>query len=286
MICCAPFSSGATRKRGVRERLVPRASLRVRRRRVRAQQADSLVGVVRWNDARPRCVNSGRGRLSGRRSGSRRRTDTTDAPAASAFSHSVAAAIPAPRTSTSSAYSCGSYAWTARGSPSSSGGTRQPGMAEREQHVREALAAVELEAAVDGSHALDAPPHEALVPAGALAHVRGVLEELVDRRPVAVAGAQRERRRATPPPRRAHREPGERGRRDVPVALRAHPPLPDRARPRGPRLGRVGAVAEDDDLVRLEPSVTQRRVRAEAGEPASDDRDSHFTEPARSPWTK
>ena len=51
---------------------------------------------------------SGRGAFSGRRPGSRRRTDVTRAPAASAFNHSVAAAIPAPTTTTSSAYSCGS----------------------------------------------------------------------------------------------------------------------------------------------------------------------------------
>ena len=47
-------------------------------------------------------VKSGRGTFSGRRSGSRRRTETTAAPAASAFSHSVAAAMPAPTTVTSS----------------------------------------------------------------------------------------------------------------------------------------------------------------------------------------
>ena len=56
----------------------------------------------------PRREKSGRGTLSGRRSGSRRRTDVTRAPAASALRHSVAAAIPAPTTATSSAYSCGS----------------------------------------------------------------------------------------------------------------------------------------------------------------------------------
>ena len=53
-------------------------------------------------------MKSGRATLSGRRAGSRRRTETTSAPASSAFSHSVAAAIPAPTIATRDAYSCGS----------------------------------------------------------------------------------------------------------------------------------------------------------------------------------
>ena len=72
-------------------------------------------------------MKSGRATLSGRRAGSRRRTETTSAPASRAFNHSVAAAIPAPTIPTRDAYSCGSYACTARGSPSSSVGRASPG---------------------------------------------------------------------------------------------------------------------------------------------------------------
>ena len=58
------------------------------------------------------------------------------------------------------------------------------------------------------------------------------------------------------------------------VALRAHPPLPDRRRAAAPRRRRVGAgPLEDGDLARLD----RRRGRSvayadEAGEPAADDR--------------
>src|SRR5205823_3184887 len=57
---------------------------------------------------------------------------------------------------------------------------REPRVAEREQHVRESLATVELEAALDGANVSDAPVHEARVPAGALPHLSGVLQELVN----------------------------------------------------------------------------------------------------------
>ena len=57
-------------------------------------------GGERWNDASPRRVRYGRGTFSGCRTGSRRRTEITVEPAASAFSHSVAAASPAPTTQT------------------------------------------------------------------------------------------------------------------------------------------------------------------------------------------
>src|SRR5581483_6990026 len=82
------------------------------------------TGAVRWNPARPRFEKNGRGALSGRRSGGRRRIDVTSAPAASAFRHSVAAAIPAPTTTIRAPYSCGSYAWTASGY---SAGRARPG---------------------------------------------------------------------------------------------------------------------------------------------------------------
>ena len=74
-----------------------------------------------WKEARPRFEKYGRGTFSGRRSGSRRRIEITSAPAASAFSHSVAAAIPAPTIATRDAYSCGSYACTALGIRASPG---------------------------------------------------------------------------------------------------------------------------------------------------------------------
>ena len=45
-------------------------------------------------------------------------------------------------------------------------------MAEREQHMRDAIAPVELETALDGAHARDTPLHEALVPARTHAHGR------------------------------------------------------------------------------------------------------------------
>ena len=89
----------------------------------RAARSSAPVGGSR--EPAPR--EERRGTLSGRRSGSRRRTETTSRPAASAFSHSVAAAMPAPTTATRRAYSCGSYACTARASPASSAGTLRPG---------------------------------------------------------------------------------------------------------------------------------------------------------------
>ena len=63
------------------------------------------------------------------------------------------------------------------------------------------------------------------------------------------------------------------------VALRAHPPLPDRRRPHPPGRCGIRVGAEDDDLVRREPAVPQRRVRGEPREPAADDGDAapfHF----------
>ena len=74
---------------------------RIRRGEQRAQARRPLVAARAGGTARgPRWEKYWRGTLSGRRSGSRRRTDTTSAPAASAFSHSVAAASPAPTTVT------------------------------------------------------------------------------------------------------------------------------------------------------------------------------------------
>ena len=82
-------------------------------------------------------------------------------------------------------------------------------MARREEDVREDAAPVELEAAVHGPDALDAGPAEALVPAGLVPQLVDVVEELVDGRVVAVAGAlgRAERRCGAGRP-RARRGPG------------------------------------------------------------------------------
>ena len=94
-----------------RERLVPLRARRVGGREQRAQPRDPLLGAEAVEAASPRLEKYWRGTFSGRRTGSRRRTETTSAPAASAFSHSVAAAMPgADDRRPSSAYSCGSYA--------------------------------------------------------------------------------------------------------------------------------------------------------------------------------
>ena len=104
--CSAPFTSRldaeAALVRGALERLVPlRARAGTTARRDAAQERGPLAPAAwRGSRRRPRREKSGRGTLSGRRAGSRRRTETTVAPAASAFSHSVAAAIPAPTTAT------------------------------------------------------------------------------------------------------------------------------------------------------------------------------------------
>ena len=160
-----------------------------------------------------------------------------------------------------------------------------------EQDVAEDAVPVELEAALHRPHPLDPRPPEALVPAAARAQLVDVVEEELDGRPVAVADAEDERREVPPPRRLPRGEAGERGRPAVPVALRAHQPLADRGRARPPGSGRVGVVAEDGDLGRLEAAVAQRRVGDEPAEPGADDGDarchgSYFTEPASRPWTK
>ena len=158
------------------------------------------------------------------------------------------------------------------------------------QHVHEDAMAVDVEPALDCAHALDSRLHEAVVPARPHADVLDVLEELVDGRVVPVGHAPRERGDRLAPPRRPNGEPGERRRRNVAVALRAHAPLADRLRALAPRRRGIGAVAEDDDLLRREPAVAQRRVRAEPRQASADDctRRVHgyLTEPASSPWTK
>ena len=156
-------------------------------------------------------------------------------------------------------------------------------MTRGEQDVAEGAEPVELEAAFDRADALDPRSLEALVPARPLPQLGGVLEELGDGRVVPVEDAQHERTEAPAPPRLPHRQARERGGEAVPVALRAHQPLPDRGDSRAPDPGRIGVRAEDADLVRLEAAVAQRLVRREPGEPASHDRDlgGHAPEPKR-----
>ena len=104
-----PLDSEAPLGRRPLDRLVEGARPPGRRARAAAGAARARCGEGRrWKDARPRFVRYWRGTFSGRRTGSRRRTEITVAPAASAFSHSVAAASPAPTTQTLSAYPCGS----------------------------------------------------------------------------------------------------------------------------------------------------------------------------------
>ena len=58
----------------------------------------------------------------------------------------------------------------------------------------------------------------------------------------------------------------------VTVTLGAHSPLANRLRAWKPGSQRVGIRVEDGDLTGLEPSVSQRDERGEAGEAAADDR--------------
>ena len=165
------------------DRLVPGAAGRVGRAPTRRGAAPTRSsGAVRWKPARPRRVKSSRGRFRGRRSGSRRRTETTVEPAARAFSHSVAAAIPAPRTSTRSRVRVRPVGVHDAGSRSSSSGTFRPGWPGASRTWREDAVALDVEAALDGANALDARAAKALVPAGALADLGDVLEELLDGR--------------------------------------------------------------------------------------------------------
>ena len=163
---------------------------------------------------------------------------------------------------------------------------REPGVAEREQDVPEDAVPLELEAAIDRAHMVDALPAHALVPAALLAQLRDVLEEQVDRRVVAVADAPDERHGRPAPYGVPNRESREGGRQAVPVALRAHRALADCSRPPAPDRGGIRIRVEDCDLVRLDAAVQEGQVRDEAGEAAADDRNAHFTLPASNPCTK
>ena len=160
-------------------------------------------------------------------------------------------------------------------------------VAGRDEHVLEHPMAADLEAAVDRRDGVDPGLRHALVPAAALAQPAHVREELVHRRVEAVGDRLEERQRGTAVQHAAEGEPGKRGRPAVAVALGAHLALADGRCARPPGRHRVGVVAEDGDLRRLEPACAQGLVRGEAREPRSHHRNrAHFTEPASSPCTK
>ena len=268
-----PPARAARPRRGPAGRTA-RAAAAARRR------ARGAAGVEGGEAAAAR--SSGAGTFSGRRSGSRRRTEITSAPAASAFSHSVAAASPAPTTrprrvlvrlvGVHRARVVGELVRHA-----------SPGWPVASRTWRNGPFAVELEAAVDRADPVDPGRHEALVPAARARSSSACVEEVRHGRVVAVATRLEQRRRAsgagTP---RARRGRGTR-RAAVAVALGAHAALPDRRGPPPPGGGRVGVGAEDGDLLRLDAAVTQRRVGREASQPASDDRAAHVGPTSPSP---
>src|SRR5262249_22610764 len=167
---------------------------------------------------------------------------------------------------------------------------RESRMPRCEEDVLElaATVAVDREAAVDGTDALDPSPNEPLCPAARDAELLDVGQEVFDRRVVAVDQARDERRHRPPSPRLAHREPRERRREAVAVALRAHVGLPDGRGAAAPGSAGIRLGREDRDLALVDAALAERQVAHEAGQPAADDRDPrhHFTEPASSPWTK
>ena len=203
------------------------------------------------------------------------------APASSAFSHSVAAAIPAPTTATRGAYPCGSYAWTARGSPSSSAGIASPGCPSarrtcRNRSVRLPAGPLPISSSKPPSTAVTRSTrsaNDALVPAASPAKLVDVAQELVDGRSVAVAGGLHERHQLAAAYRLSRRESRERGRVAMAVALGAHARLADRLGARAPGADGVRVWVEDDDLGRLEAAVAEGLVGDEAGQAAADDRE-------------
>src|SRR5262249_38166176 len=159
----------------------------------------------------------------------------------------------------------------------------------REEHVAEDAFAFEVEAAFDCPDARDPTWHERLVPVRPPAHVLDVLEELADRRVVAVADALHDGPGIPAAQRGADGEPREARRQAVPVALRAHPALPDRLCSPAPGLGGISAGGiEDGDVLHV--PVAERGMRDEPGQAAADHGDvpdrGHLTEPANRPCTK
>ena len=209
-----PFTDGSTRNRPSAPRArAARPTARPggydgassARRRASARSAPS-----RWKRARPRAEKYSRGTLSGRRTGSRRRTETTSAPAASAFSHSVAAAMPAPTTVTLDRVLVRLVRVDDARVAAQLLRHVQPRMTGREQHVPEDAVPVELEAAVDRAHALDAR----VGARSASQPLRSRSSSTCARNSVDASGGsgrerRDERRRRAPPPRR--RAPRARG---------------------------------------------------------------------------
>ena len=232
-------------------------------RAARAGAPRARRGAVRWKPASPRREKSGARHVERppHRLAPPHRDDR--APAASAFSHSVAAARPAPTTATRRAYSCGSYACTARGSSASSSGTCKPGWpgasstwrnvaVRRRARSRPSTARTRsMRADAEARRPSRCAPRSSL----------DVLEELVDGGVVAVADAAHERAERPPPRGVRTASPGN----DV---GRQCPSLSERiarcriaaARRRHAAAG-SGSVAEHGDLVGLEPAVAQRRRR-------------------------
>ena len=196
--CGSPLSSGQTRNRPV---CAARSSGSSQARPLgydgasrSCNHSDRCGASVSWKWTSPRREKSGRGTFSGRRRGSRLRMEATRAPAASALRHSVAAAIPAPTTATSSAYSCGWYACTARLSPGELCREGEACVTRCQQDMAEASLAVEREALVDPPDPRDAAEPDTLVPGRPFALLGDVVEKLLDRRVEAVAHALHQRR--------------------------------------------------------------------------------------------
>ena len=147
-------------------------------------------------------------------------------------------------------------------------------MTGRDEHVAERRA-VDGEPVVDRCDAVDPLAAEALFPAAPAHAPTRRAQEILDARVVAIRDGRNERRHRQCARGFANREPGERRCRDVAVGLGAHALLADRRGPSAPDLGRVLVRAVDGDLLRLHAAATQRRVRRECGEPATDDRAAH-----------
>ena len=199
----------------------------------------ALLVRERVEAASPRCEKSGRGTLSGRRTGSRRRTETTSRPPRARSATRSPPPCPAPTTSTSRVLVRLVGVHGARVGRSSSGHAR-PGWPVATRTCRNGP-----------SPSSSKPPSTArmrstrcarkLCSQPLRARTRSTCaRNSVDRRVVAVATRRDERPGRARRRRVAHRQAGERRRQAVAVALGAHPPLPDRlgARRATPRPGR------------------------------------------------
>ena len=111
-------------------------------------------------------------------------------------------------------------------------------------------------------------------PSTCSAQLVDVAQELVDARPVAVRHRAEQRAEPAAADRLARRQARKGGGVAVAVALRAHPLLSDRLRPRPPGASRARVGIEDRDLAALDAAVQQRHVGDKPAEPAADDRDA------------